>query len=178
MLIVERADPLAPGPKALLEASHALMREMFEPEENYFLDFEALRGDDVRFFAAREGGETLGTGALALKDGYGEVKSMFTADAARGRGVAAAILRALEDEARSLELPLLRLETAEALDVAVDLAADVDGAVADRAPLPSEQREAYTIPEPPPVPDYTYPEVDLPPWDILGEGGGDPGAPG
>jgi len=48
MLIVERADPLAPGPKALLEASHALMREMFEPEENYFLDFEALRGDVQR----------------------------------------------------------------------------------------------------------------------------------
>lgn len=121
MLIVERADPLAPGPRAILEASHALMREMFEPEENYFLDFEALRGDDVRFFAAREGDVTLGTGALALKDGYGEVKSMFTADAARGRGVAAAILRALEDEARSLELPLLRLETAEALDAAVRL---------------------------------------------------------
>lgn len=121
MLIVERADPLSPGPKAILEASHALMQEMFEPEENYFLDFEALRGDDVRFFAAREGAETLGTGALALKDGYGEVKSMFTADAARGRGVAAAILRALEDEARALGLPLLRLETAETLDAAIRL---------------------------------------------------------
>ncbi|MEQ8898145.1 MAG: GNAT family N-acetyltransferase [Roseovarius sp.] len=121
MLIVERADPLSPGPKAILEASHAMMREMFEPEENYFLDFEALRGDDVRFFAAREGSETLGTGALALKDGYGEVKSMFTADAARGKGVAAAILRALEDEARGLGLPLLRLETADSLDAAVRL---------------------------------------------------------
>ena len=121
MLIVERADPLAPGPRALLEASHALMREMFEPEENYFLDFEALRGDDVRFFAAREGGETLGTGALALKDGYGEVKSMFTAPEARGRGVAAAILRALEDEARALGLPLLRLETGDPLASAVRL---------------------------------------------------------
>jgi len=121
MLIVERADPLAPGPRAILEASHAMMREMFPPEENYFLDFEALRGDDVRFYAAREGEVTLGTGALALKDGYGEVKSMFTADAARGRGVAAAILRALEDEARGLGLPLLRLETADSLGAAVRL---------------------------------------------------------
>ena len=121
MLIVEPADPLAPGPRSILEASHAMMRRMFEPEENYFLDFEALRGPDIRFFAAREGTVTLGTGALALKDGYGEVKSMFTADAARGRGVAAAILRALEDEARTLGLPLLRLETAEALDAAVRL---------------------------------------------------------
>ncbi|KZY32269.1 acetyltransferase [Roseovarius sp. HI0049] len=121
MLIVERADPLAPGPKALLETSHALMREMFEPEENYFLDFEALRGEDVRFYAAREGEVTLGTGALALKDGYGEVKSMFTAPEARGRGVGAAILRALEDEARALGLPLLRLETGDPLATAVRL---------------------------------------------------------
>ena len=39
MLFVEAADPLAPGPKALLEASHALMQDMFPPEDNYFLDF-------------------------------------------------------------------------------------------------------------------------------------------
>lgn len=118
MLIVERADPLAPGPKALLEASHALMREMFEPEENYFLDFEALCAPEIRFFAAREGQAVLGTGALALKPGYGEIKSMFTAPEARGRGVASALLRALEDEARALGLPLLKLETGTGLDAA------------------------------------------------------------
>ncbi|MEQ9258315.1 MAG: GNAT family N-acetyltransferase [Roseovarius sp.] len=118
MLIVEPADPLAQGPKALLEASHALMREMFEPEENYFLDFEALRAPEIHFFAAREGQVVLGTGALAVKEGYGEIKSMFTAPEARGRGVAAALLRALEDEAREFRLPLLRLETGTGLDAA------------------------------------------------------------
>lgn len=118
MLVVEPADPLAPGPRALLEASHAMMREMFEPEENYFLDFEALRAENIRFFAAREGAATLGTGALALKEGYGEVKSMFTAPEARGKGVAAALLRAIEDEATKLGLPLLRLETGTGLDAA------------------------------------------------------------
>ena len=121
MLIVEAADPLAPGPKALLEASHALMQEMFPPDENYFLDFEELRAPDIRFFAAREGDVTLGTGALALKDGYGEVKSMFTAPAARGKGVAAALLRAIEDEALANDLPLLRLETGDPLDAAIRL---------------------------------------------------------
>ncbi len=121
MLIVEPADPRDPGPRALLEASHALMREMFDPEENYFLDIEELCTPGIRFFAAREGEVTLGTGALALKEGYGEVKSMFTAEAARGRGVAAALLRALEDEARSFDLPLLRLETGDPLNAAVRL---------------------------------------------------------
>ncbi|GAB4286620.1 MAG: GNAT family N-acetyltransferase [Roseovarius sp.] len=121
MLTVARADPRAPGPRALLEASHALMRAAFPPEDNYFLDIDALCGPDIRFFAAREGRTVLGTGALALRDGYGEIKSMFTAETARGRGVGAAILRALEDEARALGLPWLRLETAEALAAAVRL---------------------------------------------------------
>ena len=121
MLIVEAANPHDPGPRAVLEASHALMRELFEPEDNYFLDLDALSGDSIRFFAARRGEETLGTAALANMEGYGEVKSMFTTPAARGQGVAAALLRAIEDEARVQGLPALRLETAEALEAAVHL---------------------------------------------------------
>ncbi len=121
MLIVERADPRAPGPRALLEASHSLMRALFPPEDNYFLDVEALCSPDIRFFAAREGNRTLGTGALALRHGYGEVKSMFTATEARGKGVGRALLHQIEDEARALHLPALRLETAAALDAALRL---------------------------------------------------------
>ncbi|MGK7752620.1 MULTISPECIES: GNAT family N-acetyltransferase [unclassified Roseovarius] len=121
MLIVEIANPSSPGPRALLEQSHALMRELFPPEDNYALDIEELRGPDIRFYAARDGAQTLGTGALALKRGYAEVKSMFTSEAARGRGVAAAILRALEDEARGEDIPVLRLETADALGAAIRL---------------------------------------------------------
>ena len=75
----------------------------------------------MRFFAAREGDVTLGTGALAIKEGYREVKSMFTSPAARGKGVAAALLRAIEDEARSHGLRCLRLETADVLTSAVRL---------------------------------------------------------
>lgn len=121
MLIVEIANPLNPGPRALLERSHAMMRELFPPKDNYFLDLEDLRAPDIRFYAARDGAETLGTGALALKRGYAEVKSMFTSESARGRGVGAAILRALEDEARSDDIPVLRLETADVLDAAIRL---------------------------------------------------------
>ena len=120
-LIVEPADPRADGPRALLEASHALMRASFPPEENYFLDIDELCATGVHFFAAREGATTLGTGALAAKDGYGEVKSMFTAPEARGKGVAAALLRQIEDQARDLGLPLLRLETGDPLEAAVRL---------------------------------------------------------
>ena len=97
------------------------MQELYPPEDNYALDVEELCAPHIHFFAACEEGETLGTGALAVFDGYGEVKSMFTAPAARGKGVAAALLRQIEDQARQLKLPYLRLETGDELAEAVRL---------------------------------------------------------
>jgi putative acetyltransferase len=44
-------------------------------------------------------------------DDYAEVKRMYTRPAARGRGVAKALLRRMEDEARGANKSVLRLET-------------------------------------------------------------------
>jgi len=121
MLIVEPGDPHASDATALLTASHALMMALFPPEDNYALEIDALTAPDIHFYVAREGALLLGTGALAVRDGYGEVKSMYTSPEARGKGVAAALLRQLEDQARDLGLCALKLETGEALDAAVRL---------------------------------------------------------
>ena len=121
MLIVEAADPRADGPRALLEASHALMLATYPPEENYFLGIDELCTPSVHFFIARDGDRVLGTGALVVKQDYGEIKSMFTAAEARGKGVADALLRQLEDQARNLNLSFLKLETGEELTAAIRL---------------------------------------------------------
>ena len=118
MITIAKGDPRAPGPRALLEASHALMQELFPAESNHFLSSDALCAPEIAFFVATEGEVTLGTGALADKGDYGEVKSMFTAEAARGKGVAAAMLGALEAEARTRALPQLMLETGNTLHAA------------------------------------------------------------
>lgn len=112
------ADPASAGPAALLAQSHALMQNLFPAEANHFLDISALKSPDIRFVTATDGDKTLGTGAIALRDGYGEVKSMFTAPEARGKGVADAILRHLIDLAAREGTPLLRLETGTGLDAA------------------------------------------------------------
>ena len=39
-----------------------------------------------------DGDQMVGTGALAVKDGYGELKSMFVDPEARGKGVGEAIV--------------------------------------------------------------------------------------
>lgn len=115
MIIVAACDPHEPQATALLRQSHALMKSLFPPEDNFFLDIDDLCAPHIRFFAAREDGQIIGTGALAIKEGYGEVKSMFVDEAARGRGVADAVLRRVEDEARAEGLSVLRLETGNVL---------------------------------------------------------------
>ncbi len=115
MIFVELADPKTPRVVELLEASHALMQSLFPPEDNFFLSIDELCVPSIRFFTAREGTVIHGTGALALKDGYGEVKSMFVDPEARGRGIADALLRQIEDEARRHNLEWLKLETGNLL---------------------------------------------------------------
>lgn len=114
-LRIVRDDPRDPGAAALLRASHALMQSLFPPEENFFLEIDALCAPDIRFFTARIDDRVLGTGALAIRDGYGEVKSMFVSETARGQGVAGALLERIQAEARALGLPCLRLETGNLL---------------------------------------------------------------
>ena len=121
MLIISHGDPRDPQAQALLHSSHALMLDLFPAEDNYALEIDDLLTPDIRFFIAREGPQVLGTGALAIREGYGEVKSMFTDKGARGKGVAAALLRQIEDEARSHDLTMLMLETGEALSEAIRL---------------------------------------------------------
>lgn len=111
-------DPRDPAVTALLRASQALMQSLFPPEENFYLDIDALCATDIRFFVARIDARVVGTGALAIRDSYGEVKSMFVDDAARGRGIAMALMQRIESEARTLALPSLRLETGTLLTAA------------------------------------------------------------
>ena len=70
-----------------------------------------LRAPEVTLFVAREGGVAVGCGAFQLHgDGSAEVKSMFVAPDARGRGVGRAILEAIEAAMRG-RVSALRLET-------------------------------------------------------------------
>jgi putative acetyltransferase len=118
---VRAGDPREPGALACLQASHALMESLFPPEDNHYLSIDALRVPEISFFVAEDAGAVLGTIALARKDGYGEVKSMFVAPEARGRGVARRLLSHLEEVARGMGLPLLRLETGNLLEPAIAL---------------------------------------------------------
>lgn len=109
-IAIERPDQ--PETVALLAALDAYLTALYPPESNHILDVTALRAPDIFFFVARKGAEALGCGALRLEqDGFGEIKRMFVAPAARGLGIAKRLLLAIEAEARRLGLHTLRLET-------------------------------------------------------------------
>ena len=79
---------------------------------SHALDLSGLRAPDVTFWSAWEGDALAGVGALRTLDPtHGEVKSMYTAEAMRGRGVGGAILRHIMGEARKQGMTRLSLET-------------------------------------------------------------------
>ncbi len=88
------------------------MNENSPPESVHTLDLEALRSPNITFWTAWEGSELLGCGALKELDSKtGEVKSMRTAEAHRGKGVASKILECIIHEAQQRAYDCLNLET-------------------------------------------------------------------
>jgi putative acetyltransferase len=105
--------PDTPDVRLLLDEHLADMFATSPAESVHALDHTALADPAVTFWSAREtDGTLLGCGALqSLGDGAGEIKSMRTSAAARGRGVAAALVGTIVDEARSRGYATLALET-------------------------------------------------------------------
>lgn len=76
------------------------------------LDPSGLRAPGMRFWSAWEGETLVGVGALKrIGAEHGELKSMHTAEAARGRGVGSALLRHIMAAARAHGMRRLSLET-------------------------------------------------------------------
>jgi len=117
-ITVETCDPYDPAAKALLEQSHALMTDMYPADACHFLSLDALCTPEIKFFVAKLDGQTVGCGAVAQRDGYGEVKSMFVDPSARGKKIADHILTHLMQVSRDLGLPKMMLETGVGLDAA------------------------------------------------------------
>jgi len=105
----------------LIGELEAVLAAAYPPEQRHGLKLEAIFEPHVRFFLARMNGEAIGCGGVALFAGFAEVKRMYVRAAARGRGVAQALLERLEAEARDVGLSTLRLETGNQQEAAMRL---------------------------------------------------------
>lgn len=106
---------------ALLQEHLDDMHRHSPPESVHALDLDKLRRPGITFWVVREDDALLGCGALKQLDPrHGEIKSMRTANAHRGRGVGAMMLEHIVAEARRRGYARLSLETGtpEAFDPA------------------------------------------------------------
>jgi putative acetyltransferase len=97
---------------ALLREHLQGMARLSPPESIHALDLDGLRRPEISFWSAWQGEELLGCGALKQLDPeHGEIKSMRTAARHLRKGVAAAMLDHLIDEAGRRAYRRLSLET-------------------------------------------------------------------
>jgi putative acetyltransferase len=108
---VELATSPTAEMRALVGELDEELSRHYPPEQRHGLKLEAIFQPHVLFFVAWLDDAAAGCGGVALFDRFAEVKRMYVRKAARGQGVAGAILARLETEALNAGLTLLRLET-------------------------------------------------------------------
>ena len=112
MIANARESPRQDDVIALIRQSDALMQSLYSAESNHLADVESLAAFNVHFLVARERGRALGCGAFVRGDaGQAEMKRVFVDPATRGKGIARALMEALEREAAKLGVTLMQLET-------------------------------------------------------------------
>jgi putative acetyltransferase len=108
---IEAAPTATEEVRSLIGELDDVLSAEYPPEQRHGLALDAIFQPDVRFFLARLRGAAVGCGGVALFSDFAEVKRMYVQDAARGQGVADAMLARIEQEVRDAGLSLLRLET-------------------------------------------------------------------
>jgi putative acetyltransferase len=110
--VIETDDPRADDVRELLGRHLVYARATTLPHEVYALDVDALADPSVTFFSFRVDGKLLAVAALKQLDpGHAEIKSMHTAEAARGQGIGRRLVDHLLAVARERGYDRVSLET-------------------------------------------------------------------
>ncbi len=111
----ELCDPEELPASELLSAMRAELNDAYETPsrlDSPVLSPAELRAPGGAYLVGYEGTAAVAGGGLRrLSEGVAEIKRMYVRPAARSRGVAAALLAALEDAARARGYRLARLDT-------------------------------------------------------------------
>lgn len=123
---VSEAVTISPEPSSSADAQYCLgeyFRELrerfdggFDPEHSLVPSLDEFAPPRGTFLLVRQNGQPVGCGGLKPMSNEGAyLKRMWIAPAARGLGLAKRLLRALEDEAKSMGYSVVRLETNKSL---------------------------------------------------------------
>jgi putative acetyltransferase len=111
-IVVGVEPPRQPELLELMRQGDEFTLSLYPPESCHLLGVEELEVPGVTVFVARDEDSAAGMAALVDRgDGTAELKRMFVPEAARGRGIAADLLRAIEQVATGRNIHLVQLET-------------------------------------------------------------------
>lgn len=112
MFKIVAADLGDPRVIAMLHLHVTRARAETAPGSAHALDLSGLKSPEVRVWTMWDGGDLVGIGALKrLSPEHGEVKSMYTAETHRRKGVGRAMVGHIIAAARAAGLTRLSLET-------------------------------------------------------------------
>ena len=112
-LLIERATAPTDDVRALIGELEDTLAAEYPPEQRHGLALDAIFQPHIQFFVARQGGAAVGCAGVALFADLAELKRMYVRPAARGRGVAEALLARIEAATRDAGLVRLCLETGD-----------------------------------------------------------------
>jgi GNAT superfamily N-acetyltransferase len=149
MIEIRREPPDAPAARKLFTAYMADVGERlgdFIPTEQIFATPDAFDGPGSAWLVIYEDGEPVACAGLRpLDDDAGEIKRMFVAEAARGRGHARRLLAELETIARDAGVRRIRLLTTSVLTEARALYAAEGYEVVESFPMKDPDRTDYWL---------------------------------
>jgi len=111
---LEHVQSATAGARVLIGELDAELAGPYSADQRHGLSVERIFQPKVMFFVARLDGVEVGCGGVAFDDGLAELKRMYVRPAARGRGVAAAIVARLEAEAQARGIDRIALATGDA----------------------------------------------------------------
>mgnify|MGYP000506820700 CR=1 FL=1 len=106
---IERINP--EHAKHLIEELDRYQKSLYPGESCHMDSIATLQAKNVHFYGAIEGNEIIAIGSVKILENYGELKRIYVPPIHRGKGLAKKIISVLENEVRSQNISIIRLET-------------------------------------------------------------------
>jgi len=112
-ITIERVTTPTNDVRALISELEQVLGAEYPPEQRHGLPLDAIFQPHIQFFVAHGDTGAVGCGGVALFADLAELKRMYVRPAARGQGVAEALLARIEAAVRAAGLARLCLETGD-----------------------------------------------------------------
>jgi putative acetyltransferase len=111
MIRIRQVNPAQAAVVVLINQLDEYQESMYPPESNHLDSLDELSKTNVHFLAAYDEVKICGIGAVKVMNDYGEIKRLYVPEKFRGKGIAQAIVKELENRLVKRSIFAARLET-------------------------------------------------------------------